>query len=122
KLFFAGIVPGLLTIVVYAIYIFLNAKFNKNMKIVEKKSTHQSMKSRISDVSQSWPIILIAVCILGGIYSGIFTPTEAAAVGGVIIIIIGFLEGNFRNIRTISNVLRESANTTAMVFFITIGA
>lgn len=121
-LFFAGIIPGLLTAVIFSIYIYFKCKRDPEMMERQRKQPKLSVKERVSVGSEAWPILLVAFVLLGGIYSGLFTPTESAAVGCVLIVVIGFLQGNFRKYSTFSNALRESANTTSMIFLINIGA
>lgn len=122
SLFFAGIIPGLLTAVIFSIYIYAKCKRDPEMMKRQKAQPSLSIKQRLGIGSQAWPILLVAVILLGGIYSGIFTPTESAAVGCVLIVIIGFFQGTFRSYSTFSSALRESANTTSMIFLINIGA
>ena len=122
KLFFAGIVPGLITAVVYSIYIYFRAKNDKELLARQEAEPKLNLKERIHLVSTSWPILLVAFTILGGIYSGKFTPTEAAAVGCILVLIIGLLEGKYKKFSDFTDALRESANTTSMVFLINIGA
>src|SRR5699024_8048486 len=58
--------------------------------------------------------------MLGSIYTRIFTPTESASIGCIMIVIIGFFQGHFRKLSGLSDALIESANTTSMVFLINI--
>ena len=122
QLFFAGIVPGLLSAIVYSVYIYFYSKKDPEMMRKHKEKPMLSVKERGKALFESWPIVIIAIVILGGIYSGIFTPTESAAIGCVLIVIVGYLQGNFRKINVFSQALRDSANTTSMVFLINIGA
>src|SRR5699024_1897361 len=122
QLFFAGIVPGLLSAIVYSVYIYFYSKRDPEMMRKHKEKPMLSVKERGKALFESWPIVIIAIVILGGIYSGIFTPTESAAIGCVLIVIVGYLQGNFRKINVFSQALRDSANTTSMVFLINIGA
>lgn len=120
-LFFAGIVPGLLNALIFAIYIYIKAKTSKEIRIRIESEKQISIKHRITSVFSAWPIFLIAILILGGIYTGLFTPTEAAAVGGFTILIIGLFTRNI-NKGKLSNALSETASTTSMLFLINIGA
>ncbi|MGB9825302.1 MAG: TRAP transporter large permease, partial [Desulfofundulus sp.] len=123
KLFFAGIVPGLITAVVYSIYIYFRAKNDQLMVALQKQNQKRlDVKERIIATFAAWPIALVALTMLGGIYSGKFTPTEAAAIGCVMVLAIGFFQGKYKKISDLANALRESANTTSMLFLINIGA
>lgn len=121
-LFFAGIIPGILSAVIFSIYIYWRCKKDPNMMKRQKELPKMTMGQRAKDATASWPILLVAATLLGGIYTGIFTPTESAAVGCIMILIIGFFQGYFRKISSISEALKESANATSMVFLINIGA
>ena len=69
-----------------------------------------------------WPVAVIAFVVFGGIYSGLFTPTEAAAAGALITLIFGWVLGAFRSVPAVVSAMKESANTTAMLFLINVGA
>jgi C4-dicarboxylate transporter, DctM subunit len=122
KIFFAGIIPGIMSAVVFSIYIYLKAKSDKELTQRQLDQPKLNFKERVSLLSMAWPILLVAFIILGGIYTGIFTPTESAAVGCILVVIIGYFGGSFRKMSDFSSALRESANTTSMVFLINIGA
>lgn len=121
-LFFAGIIPGILSAVIFSIYIYLRSRKDPAMVKRHKEMPAMATGERIKAIGESWPIMLVAVTMLGGIYTGIFTPTESAAIGCIMILIIGFSQGHFRKVSTLSNALKDSANTTSMVFLINIGA
>src|SRR5699024_7997258 len=121
-LFFAGIIPGILSAVIFSLYIYLRCRRNPEMVKRQKEMTVMSPGERVKAISASWPIMLVAFTMLGGIYTGIFTPTESAAIGCIMILIIGFFQGHFRKLSGLSDALKESANTTSMVFLINIGA
>ena len=69
-----------------------------------------------------WPVAVIVFVVFGGIYSGLFTPTEAAAAGALITLIFGWILGSFRSVPIVVSAMKESANTTAMLFLINVGA
>lgn len=123
KLFAAGIIPGLLTAVSYALLIFYRVKRTPALAPVEHPDlTATGQKSRLRESSQMWPVVIIAVVVLGGIYSGFFTPTEAAAAGALITLVFGFFLGSIRKLGDMTGAMKDSANTTAMLFLINIGA
>lgn len=121
-LFFAGIIPGLISAVVFSIYIYLRSRRDPAMVKRHKEMPKMAPAERAKAIGASWPIMLVAITMLGGIYTGIFTPTESAAIGCIMILIIGFAQGHFRKASSLSNALKDSANTTSMVFLINIGA
>lgn len=122
KLFFAGIIPGLITAMVYSISIVYRVKTNDKLIINAEVQPKLNLSEKIKAVASSWPIYLLAFVMLGGLYKGYFTPTEAAAVGSLMVLIIGWVEGSFRKFSDVAGALRESANTTSMLFLINIGA
>lgn len=124
SLFFAGIIPGILSATVFTIYIYFKVKLDPEMLAKQKAENQYKLNSRerLKEILQIWPILLVAFTLLGGIYTGILTPTESAAFGCVIVVIIGFSQGYFRSVDSFTNALKDSANTTSMVFLINIGA
>lgn len=121
-LFFAGIIPGLLSAVVFSIYIYYKCKKDPTLMQRQKERPMQTGKERVKTGLEAWPIALIFIVMLGGIYTGIFTPTESAAVGCVLIVVIGLFQGQFRKFNVYSDALKDTANTTSMIFLINIGA
>ncbi|MGL4324072.1 MAG: TRAP transporter large permease [Beijerinckiaceae bacterium] len=67
------------------------------------------------------PAILVAVIVVGGIYGGVFTPTEGAAVGAIAMLVIG-LAGRTLNWKDITTAIRQTAETSGMIFIILLGA
>ncbi len=115
KLFQAALIPGLLAAVFYCTVIAWVAR--RNPKIappVEAESTDGSWLG-------VWPALLVAIVVVGGIYGGVFTPTEGAAVGAVAMLAIGIARRTlgFAEIRTS---LLQTAETTGMIFLILLGA
>ena len=122
RLFAAGIVPGIITATVYAISIVYRAKKNPKLAPLFRENKRITVIDRVQAVGLLWPIILIAAIVLGGIYSGLFTPAEAAAVGCIAVLLLGWQQKGIRNLKQVKEALRESANTCSMVFLIVIGA
>ena len=122
KLFLAGIFPGLLTAVVYAACMFLRAKLYPNLAPIHPDEFKITRKDRAKAFFSLWPIVLLASLVIGGIYTGIFTANEAGAVGAMGTLIFGLIYGPLRKIEPIRSSLRETARTTAMLFFIIIAA
>jgi tripartite ATP-independent transporter DctM subunit len=118
-LFIAGILPGILMAVVLSIGILIIAANDPRLAPPSIKSV--SWRERISSIWGAWSMMLLVVIIIGGIYTGIFSPTEAAAVGAfaAFIICLGYRRLNWK---TLTQVLFESAQVTAMLAFLIIGA
>lgn len=122
RLFAAGVIPGLITATVYSASIIYRVK--KNPKLAPRSLDKKILKpkEKLIELGKTWPIILIAFVVLGGIYSGLFTPTEAAAAGCLLTLFIGWQQGNIQRFHIVSEALRDAANTTSMIFLINIGA
>ena len=118
KLFIAGILPGIVAIACYlaavAVTVRLDAKAGPRG---ERISWHE----RLVALGDVWGVLILFLIVIGGIYGGIFTPTEAAGIGagGGLVFLVGRKGWNWRELRTI---LVESAITTGMIFTILIGA
>lgn len=122
KLFLSGIFPGIITAFVYATCMFLIAKFGKNVAPVHPDEYKVSMPDRAKAMCKLWPILTLAFIVMGGIYSGIFTANEAAAVGAIGTLIFGLVNGELRKNGEVNNALRETARSSAMLFIIIIAS
>ena len=115
KLFMSGVVPGALLTVLFICYIVF-ASWDKPR---EPRSSHaEKMKSLRENI---WGLFL-PVIIIGGIYTGILTPTEAAAVGTVYALAITFFVYRSVTIQDMPAILRATIKTSCMIFSIMIGA
>ena len=115
KLFMSGVVPGALLTVLFICYIVF-ASWDKPR---EPRSSHaEKMKSLRENI---WGLFL-PVIIIGGIYTGIFTPTEDAAVGTVYALAITFFVYRSVTIQDMPAILRATIKTSCMIFSIMIGA
>ncbi|MBS9721137.1 TRAP transporter large permease [Tianweitania sp. BSSL-BM11] len=118
KLFLAGILPGILTTLAYILTIIYKVK--RNPEIAPATERH-SWSERMSTLPRVWPAIVLVFLVLGGIYSGAITATEAAAVGAAGALILSVAFGGLRwkgGYEAFDATLR----TTAMIFAIIIGA
>lgn len=113
QLFIAGIVPGVLMAATLMLVTWLVAKKNNYPTLPQAslKEIWQAFRDSI------WGL-LIVVIVIGGIYGGIFTPTEAAAVSAVYAFVVAvFIYGDLK-LKDVPRVLRESANMSAMLLYI----
>jgi tripartite ATP-independent transporter DctM subunit len=118
KLFLAGLLPGLLGIGLYLVAV----RF-----VVWRKpdsgpaGLRVGWSQRLVSLGEVWPIVLLFVAILGGIYMGIWTVTEAAGVGAGMALLIALLKGKlgWASLRT---ALYDTTKMTAMLFVVLIGA
>jgi len=115
KLFIAGIIPGLLLATFYSIYIMVISKIDKTIEPeVKEKFT---LKEKIDSLKDLAPILSLITLILGSIYSGLATPTEAASLGvfGSILLAIYFKSFNFEVFKT---AILNTVKTSSMISFI----
>ena len=94
KLFMAGVVPGIVLTLMFMIYIAIHAVIKPSIAPVEQGP--KSAREAIAAFADVLPFLLLILMIFGGIYFGVFTPTEAAALGCVFAAIIGFVMGDLR--------------------------
>jgi C4-dicarboxylate transporter, DctM subunit len=117
ELFIAGIIPGLLMGLVLSIMSFFIAKKEKipTLPRASSREVWNALKDAI------WGLIA-PIIILGGIYSGIFTPTESAVVAVFYGLIVGLFVYKEFKVKDLPQILLESAKTTAMIMFIVASA
>jgi tripartite ATP-independent transporter DctM subunit len=123
KMFLAGIIPGLLLASLFIVYILIRSLIDPKLAPpipVEERATWKQKWASIKNLAL--PFILI-FSIMGTIFSGLATPTEAAAVGAVVaMIIVVFRNGSFKESREVVSKAAENATfLTSMVLWIIIG-
>lgn len=118
KLFIAGIIPGILEAAFYIITIFILVKLNPSVAPASVKTT---WKEKSSSLKLTWPVFVLFVLIMGGIYGGIFTPTEAGGIGAFGALIIGLAKRQL-GIHSIWESLMECARMVAMIVILLVGA
>lgn len=114
--FSGGIIPGILLVILMSIWSVIYGK--KHVQTTYKFSFHNVVKSFAAGI---WSL-LMPIVILGGIYGGIFTPTEAAAVACLYGLIVGFFIYRELNWKKVYKIMKESAVSSAMVMFIVAAA
>lgn len=119
KMFIAGIVPGLFIMFILIIANLVIAF--KNPKIMLEKRERFSFKEFLKNTWSALGALMIPIIILGGIYGGVFTPTEASAVGVVYSLFIGLFIYKEIKFKNLPKILIKAMGTAAMVDFI-IGA
>ncbi len=119
KLFIAGILPGILLASSYALYIIIAASIDKNAVPVQEEKITWSM--RLHSLKDLLPIFLLITLVLGSIYAGFATPTEAAALGVLGSIILGFYFKSL-DFEVFKTAILNAIKTTVMISFIIAGA
>lgn len=112
-LFMAGVVPGIVLAVMLGVTTWWRAKKNNYPRLAKASWGERSHTFRES----VWGLLLI-VLVMGGIYSGVFTPTEAAAVSAIYAFIIAVFVYRDMSLRDVPRVLLSSANMSAMLLYI----
>ena len=118
KLFLAAFVPGILAAIGYMIAISLYVCMYPD---TAGSSPRQPYAERFRALADVWPVLLVFLAVVGGIYFGWFTPTEAAAVGAAGTGIIALINGGLTRKTLVESILM-TASATAMIFFIVFGA
>jgi C4-dicarboxylate transporter DctM subunit len=118
KLFVAALVPGILAAIGYMIAISIWVRVWPNTAAVKER---MPWPARMVALAKVWPVLVIFLVVVGGIYSGIFTPTEAAAVGAAGTGITALLSGQL-NMERLSMAILSTAVSTGMIFLIILGA
>jgi C4-dicarboxylate transporter DctM subunit len=115
KLFIAGIVPGALAVIMYMLTV--RIAYGRSLPAGERFDLGAAIRS-LRDV---WAVLILFIAIIGSMYLGIATATEAAAVGSVLTCLIGILRGRL-NAAKILDSLVEALRTSVAIYTILIGA
>ncbi|SLN21894.1 Sialic acid TRAP transporter permease protein SiaT [Roseivivax jejudonensis] len=118
KLFLAAFIPGVLAAVGYVIAISIYVRLYPDRAGTREP---QPYAERWAALARVWPVLLVFLLVVGGIYLGWFTPTEGAAVGAAGTGIAALLSGNL-SWRVFRESIIATATATAMIFFIVLGA
>jgi C4-dicarboxylate transporter, DctM subunit len=118
KLFAAAMIPGILAMLGYIVVIAIYCRVRPDLA---KPSEPASWAQRGQAIVSIWPIAFVFIVVFGGIYGGVFSPTEGAAIGAFMTFVVGLAKREL-NLKGIQNSLIGTAETTAMVFMIFLGA
>ncbi len=118
KLFAAAIIPGIIATIGYLITI---AWFARKYPEHCPAAPRMSRADRIKAYKPVWPIVIIFIVVFGGIYGGLFSPTEAASVGAIATLLVALLKGEL-TWKGIHESFLGTASNTGMIFLIFLGA
>lgn len=118
-LFLGGVGVGLLTGLAYVFIIYVRVKINPD--VAPRVSESVDWPTRIRALAETWPVIALMAGVLGGLFFGFFTPTEAGAVGTAFSMLIAMVKRTLTK-EAIWNSVVETLQTTAAIFIIAIGA
>ena len=118
KLFMAALIPGLLATLFYILTLGVIARLRPALAPAAVRVAGAERREVFLNVI---PVLLIAVVVVGGIYGGVFTPTESAAIGCIATLAVGIARGTLKA-RHVREALLATAETSAMIFVILLGA
>jgi tripartite ATP-independent transporter DctM subunit len=119
KLLISGVIPGLVLAGAFMIILYVWVKFNPNSALSSPEGV--SWKEKISALKGIWETMVIFLLVIGGIYTGLFTPTEAAGVGATVIFLMAIWKKKL-TLRILLDSLLEAVRVSVMVLFLVAGA
>jgi tripartite ATP-independent transporter DctM subunit len=118
KLFMAAFIPGILAAIGYMIVIGIVARISpKDAPAGDKLPWGERIRALI----RVWPVLLIFLTVIGGIYGGLFTPTEAASIGTVATAFVAWTSGGLKG-KGFADCVYGAGTATGMIFLILLGA
>ncbi len=118
KLFAAGVIPGLLAVVLYSAVISIRARVRPESL---PQGERYSWTARFQSLRNLWAVLLLFLFVLGGMYGGIFTVQEAAGVGAVGTLVLGIVRGHLRWPQ-IRHALIDALRVSSAIMMIVVGA
>ena len=119
KLFLAGVIPGLLSLAGFVIVIYIWVKRDPSAGPTPDETVTSDVRS--SAALKAWPALLLFVIVIGGIYGGIFTATEAAAISVSITLLVSVLQRRL-SFADFKSAMWETVTQTSAIFFIAASA
>ena len=117
-LFIAGILPGIMLTLMLWIQMYVSCRLNPSLGPPGPKF---GWIERLKSIKGLWAIFLVFFIVMGGIYAGVFTPSEAAACGVFVVFVISIANRQLSR-ESLLAALRETMKISAMIMFIIIGA
>jgi tripartite ATP-independent transporter DctM subunit len=121
KLFIGGLAPGVILAAAYMFYIYLRVRFQPQLVQTGGKVEKLPWKDCILEVLRVWPTLILIIGVLGSIYLGIGTPSEAAAIGCALAIVLTVCYGRL-SLDVLKRSFQGAVRTTSMLLFIYLGA
>ena len=118
ELLIAGVIPGLMTAAAFVLMIYIRVSRNPELAPTIPRADRNE---RMQSLKGVWSFLALGGLVIGGIYAGIFTPTEAGALGAAGAFVIAMVRRKL-SISTIKEVFLETAKTTSVIFIILVGA
>ncbi len=119
RLFIAGVLPGIMIILIFMTYIAIRAKLNPSL--APKEKNNYSFLEKLIAGRHLFPVVGLIVCVLGSIYGGYATPTEAATIGVCGALLLAWLTKTL-TLKSFFDSLMGAVKTSCMINFIIVGA
>ncbi len=119
KLFAAGILPGLMLVALFMAAVAVSVRLRPG---IGPAGAPLSRAERWEAYLQVWPVLMLFALVLGGIYFGVFTPTEAAGIGAFAAALFALLRGAVKSLSDLYAMLLEAVRTSAALFAVIFGA
>ena len=119
RLFIAGVLPGLMIILIFMTYIAIRAKLNPSL--APKEKNNYSFLEKLIAGRHLFPVVGLIVCVLGSIYGGYATPTEAATIGVCGALLLAWFTKTL-TLKSFFDSLMGAVKTSCMINFIIVGA
>ena len=118
KLFIAGVLPGILLTVLFVLTIYVIVRSNPTLGPPGPRFT---LKEKLASFKGIWSALSLFILVIGGLYGGVFTPTEAGGIGAFGAFLLMIVRGKLTR-GSLINVLVDTGKVTAMCFIILLGA
>ena len=119
RLFIAGVLPGIMIIMIFMSYIMIRAKLNPSL--APKENVTYTFYEKIIAARHLFPVVVLIFCVLGSIYGGYATPTEAATIGVLGALFLAWSTKTL-NKKSFFDSLMGAVKTSCMINFIIVGA
>lgn len=119
SLFIAGIIPGILTAFMFILLITVRCILKPSL--APRVRIQTTMAEKLSLLADAWPLPVLILGVVGGIFAGIFTATEAGAIGAFLAFLLALMRGRL-NLPMMTRALRDTAAGTAEIFMVVLGA
>lgn len=119
RLFIAGVIPGLMLVCFFAAYVAIISLLNPTQ--IPQETTHYSLRQKLSASKRLIPVFCLIVSVIGSIYLGIASPTDAAAVGVILAVLLSWYNGSL-SVSMLKECLMGATVTSCMIAFILAGA
>ncbi len=119
RLFVAGILPGAMLVVLFALYVAVRAWLDPSL--IPAESSHLKLREKLRASRGLMPVALLITGVIGAIYTGLASPTDAAALGVLLSILLAVVSGSFTR-GDFLDALLSAARTSCMIAFILLGA